>query len=268
MDLEQLVETYSKNGYSVGAAKAKVFQDIILLKICNSSFKENVTIKGGVVMHTLSCSKRRATRDLDLDFIKYSLDDVSIISFVNKLSVLPDKIRVNIIGNIKPLHHQDYHGKRVMIELIDSNDYKLKSKIDIGVHKLLEIKQEEIYFNINANDYAVCLLANSCEQIFVEKVKALLIMGVRSTRYKDVFDIYFFIKENRLDKNVLLETLKVIVFSDESVRENDIDSVYLRLFQILNSKIYKRKLLDPKCNWLDVDIEYAINIILNYIKEL
>ena len=40
---------------------------------------KNVTIKGGVVMYGLSNDKRRATRDLDLDFIKYSLAIIKII---------------------------------------------------------------------------------------------------------------------------------------------------------------------------------------------
>ena len=34
--------------------------------------------KGGVVMYGLSNDKRRATRDLDMDFIKYSISDDSI----------------------------------------------------------------------------------------------------------------------------------------------------------------------------------------------
>ena len=47
-------------------------QDIILIKISQSNLAKNVTIKGGVVMHSLSNDKRRATRDMDLDFIRYS----------------------------------------------------------------------------------------------------------------------------------------------------------------------------------------------------
>ena len=36
----------------------------------------NVTIKGGVVMRSKSNNVRRATQDLDIDFIKYSLEGV------------------------------------------------------------------------------------------------------------------------------------------------------------------------------------------------
>lgn len=53
-----------------------------------STYFKNVTIKGGVVMHSISNDKRRATRDIDLDFIKYSLDDSSIINFIKNLIII------------------------------------------------------------------------------------------------------------------------------------------------------------------------------------
>ena len=73
-----------KEGYTRANAIAKVCQDIILNEIAKSVYFKNVTIKGGVVMHSISNDKRRATRDIDLDFIKYSLDDDSIARFIDK----------------------------------------------------------------------------------------------------------------------------------------------------------------------------------------
>ena len=73
MDIGKLVDLYVISGYELADAIAKVSQDIILLKISKSSLNHNVTIKGGVVMHSISKDKRRATRDMDFDFIKYSL---------------------------------------------------------------------------------------------------------------------------------------------------------------------------------------------------
>ena len=66
----------------------KVCQDILLAKISKGALNRNITIKGGVVMHNISKDSRRATRDLDLDFIKYSLDDKSIKNFIEKLKSL------------------------------------------------------------------------------------------------------------------------------------------------------------------------------------
>ena len=79
MNLNELIQKYINKGYKRIDATSRVSQDIILLKISKSNFKKHITIKGGVVMHNISKDKRRATRDMDIDFIKYSLEDKSIL---------------------------------------------------------------------------------------------------------------------------------------------------------------------------------------------
>lgn len=200
MSLEDIVRHNIENGYDLIDARSKVAQDVILNKISKSKFKNNITIKGGVVMHSISNSVRRATRDLDLDFIKYSLEDESIRSFIDKLNSVGDNITVEIIGKIEELHHQDYSGKRVYIKISDVNNYEIDTKLDIGVHKLFELEQDDYYFNLDAMEDGVSLLINSPEQIFTEKLKSLLKLGFRSTRYKDLFDFYYLINYDKLDR--------------------------------------------------------------------
>ena len=42
---------------------------------------------------------------------------------------------------IKKLHHQDYDGKRVFIEISDNFGNVFPTKLDIGVHKDMDIDQ-------------------------------------------------------------------------------------------------------------------------------
>ena len=101
MDLKQMSEKYIKEGYEFLDASAKVCQDIILSQISKSSLSKNITIKGGVVMHNLSKDARRATRDLDLDFIKYALTDEAIKVFIEKLNNPQSDIKIKIIAPIE-----------------------------------------------------------------------------------------------------------------------------------------------------------------------
>lgn len=268
MNLEDAVRKYVEDNYDLIDARSKVAQDIILSKISKSRFKNNITIKGGVVMHSISNSVRRATRDLDLDFIKYSLENDSIIEFINKLNSVNDSVTVQIIGKIEELHHQDYNGKRVYIKLIDNNNYEIDTKLDIGVHKLFELEQDDYYFNLDGIADGVSLFVNSPEQIFTEKLKSLLKLGFRSTRYKDLFDFYYLINYDKLDSKKLLKTFKVIIFDDNSMKESTIEDIYFRLKSIFKSDVYRSNLADPKNNWLDISINDAINSVLNYIEEL
>ena len=139
MNLNDLIQKYIEIGYNRIDAISKVAQDIVLFKIGKSRFKNHITIKGGVVMHNISKDIRRATRDLDIDFIRYSLEDHSIIKFINMLNNVKDGIKIEIIDTITKLHQQDYDGKRVNIRLKDESNKIIDTKLDIGVHKLFDI---------------------------------------------------------------------------------------------------------------------------------
>lgn len=219
-------------------------------------------------MHSISKDLRKATRDMDLDFIKYSLEDNSIIRFIEELSNVDDGIKIKIDGEIKELHHQDYDGKRVNIELFDKYGNKLKTKLDIGVHKLLDIKQDEYCFDLSIINKNANLLINSKEQIFVEKIKSLLKLGFRSTRYKDLFDFYYLINNTELDKEKLMNCFNILIFKDETMRENNIEDVVNRLQMTFNLNAYRNHLSNPKNNWLDITVDDAIMSVLKYIKSL
>ncbi len=268
MELGSLVNLYMENGYEFIDATQKVVQDIILLKISKSSLKNNITIKGGVVMHNISKNKRRATRDIDFDFIKYSLEDNSIKKFIEKLNNENDGIKVFLNGNIEKLRHQEYNGKRVYISLIDLNNYRIDSKLDIGVHKDFDILQEEYCFDLNIINKSVTLLINSKEQIFAEKLKSLLKFAYNSTRYKDIFDFYYLIRYGNLNCKKLKEYIAKMIFYDNSSSINNFEDVYKMLYQILNNKRFVSKLNNLKVNWLDTSLKEVISCILDFIKYL
>ena len=166
------------------------------------------------------------------------------------------------------MYHQDYDGKRVNIELFDKYGNKLKTKLDIGVHKLLDIKQDEYCFDLSIINKNANLLINSKEQIFVEKIKSLLKLGFRSTRYKDLFDFYYLINKTELDKEKLMNCFNILIFKDETMRENNIKDIVNRLQMTFNSNAYRNHLSNPKNNWLDITVDDAIMSVLKYKKSL
>ena len=83
-NLEELAAEVRDDGYSEANAEARVCQDIVLKAIAQGSLSRNVTVKGGVVMRSITGNVRRATQDMDLDFIRYSLSDESIREFINR----------------------------------------------------------------------------------------------------------------------------------------------------------------------------------------
>ena len=268
MNIYELINKYVTAGYSEDDAIPKVAQDIILLKIGNSKYNKNITVKGGVVMHNISKDMRRATRDMDIDFIKYSLEDKSILNFIKELNNTDDGVKIKVNGKIEPLHHQDYDGKRVYIQLTDRNHYSISSKLDIGVHKYFDIKQDEYYFDFNIIDEGVSLLINSKEQIIVEKLKSLLKFGITSTRFKDIFDFYYLINNENLDKDKLINYIDILIFKDDTMRENELKDIHIRLTNILNNNRFQSRINTANNNWLEMPIKDVIDNVLDYFGGL
>ncbi len=268
MDIYKAVNKYISAGYSEDDAIPKVAQDIVLLKIGNSKYSKNITVKGGVVMHNISKDMRRATRDMDIDFIKYSLEDKSILNFIKELNNTDDGVKIKVTGKIEPLHHQDYDGKRVYIQLTDSHRYSISSKLDIGVHKYFDMEQDEYYFDFNIIDESVSLLINSKEQIIVEKLKSLLKFGITSTRFKDIFDFYYLINNESLDKDKLIKYIDILIFQDENMRENELKDIHIRLTNILNNNRFQSRINTANNNWLEIPIKDVIDNVLEYFDNL
>ena len=263
--IEEMLKEANAEGYLDENADAKVCQDIVLKALSESSLNRNVTIKGGVVMRSITGDARRATQDMDIDFIRYSLSDESIRAFIQKLNCLPD-IRIEQIGEIEELRQQDYHGKRVYVRISDQSSESIESKIDLGVHKHLSIEQEEFCFDIACFDDGANLLINSREQMFTEKLRSLLKFGPNSTRFKDVFDICYLTEY--VDKGKLLECFDEFIVSDPGMRENTMQDINKRVGKTLSNERYLKRLNQSKKNWLGRPIDDVIKTVRDYLISL
>lgn len=263
--LREMIRQARADGYQDENAEAKVCQDIVLKALSESSLCRNATIKGGVVMRSITGDSRRATQDMDIDFIRYSINDDAIMKFIGELDCLPD-IHIQHTGKITELKQQDYHGKRVFVHISDNTGDVIESKIDLGVHKNLQIKQEEYCFDISCFDNGANLLINSKEQMFTEKLRSLLKFGQYSTRYKDIFDMCYL--SDYLDFFELKECLRILIFDDPGMRENNMDDVRKRVERTLSSQEYVRNLAGSRHNWLGIDIPEAIAVLTDFLKRL
>lgn len=253
-----------EKGHKETDANARLCQDIVLKALAGSSLSRNATIKGGTVIQNISKDIRRATQDIDIDFIRYSLSDTSIDSFLMKLNCL-EGIKIERVGEIVELKQQDYHGKRVMIKISDSTGYSIDSKIDLGVHKDLEIMQNEYCFDLYIDNEGASLLINSLEQMLTEKLKSLLKFGTFSTRYKDIFDIFFLM--NHIDNEKLDACLDILIYKDENMRENSIYDIKKRLEHIFSNKTYLNHLFVSDKNWVDEDVTVVLDAIMDFINK-
>ena len=152
MNLSDIRQSYLDDGIDYENASARTAQDTVLDMIAASSLAGNVTIKGGVVMQHLSSDTRRATLDIDFDFLRYSISDDSIRRFIEALNHNAKGFSIAVTGKIEELKHQDYSGKRVHVRISDSDKTQIQTKLDIGVHAEVNLKQTPLYFDLNKLD--------------------------------------------------------------------------------------------------------------------
>ena len=148
---------------------------------------------------------------------------------------------------------------------MDSNRNMVESKIDLGVHKHMEIEQEEFCFDIAFDNEGVSLLANTREQMFAEKLRSLLKFGSFSTRYKDVYDMYY--QCGKMNEEKLFQCLHTFIFDDSGMRENDMNAIVKRVEFVFHDKIYKQRVDKSDKRWMDDAIGEVFNSILEYLKK-
>ena len=203
LSLKSMVDVEIEKGYNENTAPAKVCQDIVLKAISMGPLHHNITVKGGVVMRSKTGNIRRATQDLDIDFLRYTKLDVS---------------------------------------------------------------QEEYCFDISFDNGSVSLLVNSNEQMLVEKLRSLLKFGALSTRYKDLFDIYYLSKH--VNHKKLHIYLDLYIFGDKQMREHNVNDVVKRVRDIFSDKLYIERLSASDKNWTGENVSTITKSIENFLKLL
>lgn len=265
MNLNDMMDLYQEEGLTRDLASARVCQDIVLKAISDGPLNRNVTVKGGVVMRSITGNNRRATRDIDLDFIHYSLSDEAIREFIRKIDCI-DGIKIEIVGEIEELKHQDYHGKRIEITISDDYGNTVRSKVDIGVHKHFDLEQDTYCFDICMDEHGVSLLKNTNEQSFSEKLRSLLMFGPNSRRYKDVYDMYYL--KDASDDNKIRRAIQILILDDPGMRETSMSDIVRRITDTFNDEQYMKRASDSGQRWIDEDIHVIATEIIEYISEL
>ena len=120
--------------------------------------------------------------------------------------------------------------------------------------------------NIAFDDEGVSLLANTREQMFAEKLRSLLKFGSFSTRYKDVYDMYY--QCGKMNEEKLTQCLHTFIFDDSGMRENDMNAIVKRVEFVFADKAYGKRVDTSDKRWMDDDIQEVFAGILGYLRGL
>jgi predicted nucleotidyltransferase component of viral defense system len=191
------------------------FQEEFLRKLAASTYCDNLILKGGLFIYTLTNFQSRST--VDVDFLMKGLNnDIErmneIIAEILEVSTGNDYLTFRA-NKCEPIAvHRKYHGISTQITGHIKN-IRVPFQIDIGVGDIIVPKEEKRRIQTQLEGYEQPLIMTySLESTIAEKFDAILQRMELTGRMKDFYDIYYlgniFEFEGRKLQEAMLQTLQ------------------------------------------------------------
>ena len=186
-------------------------QEEFLRRLEMSKYAENLILKGGLFIYSVTNFDSRVTMDVDFllqkvpntpeqlksvldeilsmstgnDFITFEINDIAPITVAKKYAGIGTSIVARIKNTRTPFH------------------------IDFGVGDVIVPKQEKRKIPTQLDDFTAPVVNTySLETTIAEKIDAILTLMEFSSRMKDYYDIYYLANKFDFDGKVLSEALK------------------------------------------------------------
>lgn len=169
-------------------------QEEFLRKLSKSGCEDNLILKGGLFIYTLTNFESRATIDVDflLRAASNSIDDVkALIARILNTPTGNDYISMKAKGFEEISPQRKYHGISTQI-IAQIKNVRVPFNVDIGVGDVIVPRAEERKINTQLPDFEVpVIMTYSLESTIAEKFDAILQRFELTGRMKDFYDIYY-----------------------------------------------------------------------------
>lgn len=169
-------------------------QEEFLRKLSKSGYEDNLILKGGLFIYTLTNFESRATIDVDflLRHISNSLDEVKAL--IIKILATPtgnDYIEMSAKGFEEISPQRKYRG--ISTQIIGKiKNVRVPFNVDIGVGDVIVPRAERRTIHTQLPDFeAPIIMTYSLESTIAEKFDAILQRFELTGRMKDFYDIYY-----------------------------------------------------------------------------
>lgn len=209
--LARLKNKAAESGRSYQLCLQLFCQEEFLRRLEKSKYAENLVLKGGLFLYSLTDFDSRVTVDVDFllrkipntpeqlkgileeiiavqtgnDFVTFEIKDIAPIAVAKKYA----GIGASMVARIK--------------------NTRTPFGIDFGVGDIIVPKQEKRKIPTQLDDFvAPTINTYSIETTVAEKIDAILSLMEFSSRMKDYYDIYYLANKFDFDGNVLTEALR------------------------------------------------------------
>ncbi|MGN1380338.1 MAG: nucleotidyl transferase AbiEii/AbiGii toxin family protein [Bacilli bacterium] len=250
------------------------FFEHVLMRLEKSEYKDNIILKGGVLLSSIIGNDLRTTKDIDatLKGLPLTIEMVEEI-FKEILSIdIKDNVYFELVS-IKDIRITDeYGGFRLNIK---GTFYKIRTNFFIEITTGDIITPREIKYKYSSifEDKKINIMAYTIETIIAEKFESIISKNITTTRAKDFYDLYMLIDNHKDEINN--GVLKKAVINTFNKRNTTYDiNLFKETLEILESSDtlknvfmdYQSKLVYPQKVEYKKTIE-ALNLIIDILSK-
>ena len=201
--LNDIIKKKSKGNNNIAHHLHQMFFfEHVLMRLEKSKYRNNIILKGGVLLSSIIGEDLRTTKDIDttLKSLPLNIDSVRNI-FEEVLSIdIEDNINFEIV-NIKDIRLESvYGGFRINVkgtfDKIRANFF-----IEITAGDIITPREVKYKYNSIFEDKKINIMAYNIETIIAEKFESIISKNITTTRAKDFYDLYVLMNKHKNDIN-------------------------------------------------------------------
>ena len=245
-------------------------QEEFLRRLQLSKYNNNLILKGGLFLYSISGYVSRPTRDVD-----FLLKDISnapeFISLLLKEIIEIETQSSFIVYEIKSLEpiaeHREYNGIRAKV-IARIKNTRTPFEIDMGVGDIIVPKPEFRFLPTQLEGYDdLKILVYSLESTIAEKLDAIISRLELSSRMKDYYDIYYLANTYIFDGRKLQEAVFETLQNRGTPYESD-TLVYVQNFSQDNTMLFKWNQYKKDTLKIDIDFKEILDTIIRFISPI
>jgi len=184
------------------------FFEKILDRVSASNYKNNIILKGGLLLSSIIGEDMRTTKDMDASLRSIVLEKENIYEIFNEiLSIDLNDDTYFEIQDIKDIRTEDQYGGFRINVLGLFEQLKVNIFIEVSTGDVITPKEIEYKYKCIFEEREIPIWAYTVETILAEKFETIITRSVLNTRLKDFYDIYILFNEN-INKEQLLNAIK------------------------------------------------------------
>lgn len=169
----------------------------LLYRISVSEYKENVILKGGLLIASMVGVDRRTTMDMDTAIKAYSVSEDQIKEMLLDILAidLDDGVFFEFIDMKEIRQDDEYKGYRIRL-VSTFGKISQKLSVDISTGDVITPEQIVYTYRMLIDEGSIDIRSYNIESVLAEKLETIISRGTLNTRMRDYYDVY------------LLETIK------------------------------------------------------------